>query len=59
MALRFKMDRARKVLRITTQTRAWEVTRRHWVPFSAASWVISLLVWVALVLAFCRIQEDA
>ena len=59
MALRFKMDRARKVLRITTRTRAWEVTRRHWAPFSAVSWVISLLVWVVLVLTLCRVQEDA
>ena len=59
MPLRFQMDRPRRLLRITTATRTWEVKRRHWVPFSACSWVISILVWVALVLIFCRVKQEA
>ena len=58
MPLRFQIDRPRRALRITAGARAWEVTRRHWLPFSAASWAVSLLVWAALVLAFCRVEEE-
>lgn len=55
MALRFQVHRADRMLRITSGTRAWEVTRRHWLPFSAASWVTSIIVWVTLVLVFCPV----
>ena len=59
LPVRFRVDRPNRALRITSGSRAWEVTRRHWLPFSAASWAASLLVWAALVLAFCRVEGGA